>query len=213
MLKSGVSNKMMLKLKYVLIISVITTMGRITLFAQHHISSYEYRWAVFHPFIAVKIKHRLPKAMKFYNEVRDAKTLDTLNSGGKLDAFRHVYTMAYLARNIKVKKLRKLGMAHEKGNKKQFKENGLEEGERPDSLACEMDLRNNELGFILGAGHKNSSDEELKAITVTAIKEGRAWYLKRNAGYFYVSCSNDVLDLKRYTGKWFIPKCLIPTNE
>ncbi len=204
---------MMFKLKYTLIISIITAIGLPPIFAQHHISSYEYKWAVFHPFTAVKIKHRLPIAMQYYNEVKEAKVLDTLNSGGKLDAFRHVYTMAYLARSISEKKLRKLGIAHEKGNKKQFKKSGLEEGERPDSLACDMDLRNNEMGFILGKSYKKSSDEELKAIVITSIKAGQAWYLKRNARYFYVTCSNDILKIKDYAGKWFIPKCLVPTNE
>ncbi len=151
--------------------------------------------------------------MAIYKEVQQANVLDTLNSGGKLDAFRHTYTMAFLARSIKVKKLRKLGRAHEKGNKKQFREQQVEEGEGPDSLACEMDLKNNELGFVLGADHKKSTNEQLKAITITAIKEGKALYLKRNLKQQYVTCNNEPIELKNYSGKWFIPKCLIKTNE
>lgn len=204
---------MVLKLRYVLVIIIIAVHPCSKLFAQHHISSYEYRWAVFHPFAALKIKQRLPQAMNIYREVSRSGILDTLNSGGKLDAFRHAYTMAFLARNIRVAKLRKLGKAHEKGNKKQFEEEQLEDGERPDSLACDMDLKNNELGYSLGFHNKKSTDEALKMIMLQAIKEGKAVYLKRNNRQHYVTCANEVIDVKNYKGIWFIPKCLIKTNE
>lgn len=204
---------MMLKLKYVLVIIIIALNASCKVFAQHHISSYEYRWAVFHPFAALKIKHRLPEAMLIYKEVRDAKILDTLNSGGKLDAFRHSYSMAFLARSIPVKKLRKLGQAHEKGNEKQFRKRQLEEGERPDSLACDMDLKNNELGYLLGAANKKSTSQELKEITLKAIGAGQAVYLKRNNRQQYTRCNGEPLDIGKYRGIWFIPKCLIKTDE
>ena len=74
------------------------------MFSQHHISKYEKSWAVFHPFTALKIKKELTIAMKVYAEVRSSKLLDTLENGGKLDAFRHTYTMAYLSRKIKSSK-------------------------------------------------------------------------------------------------------------
>lgn len=204
---------MMLKYKYPLIIIVITLVGNFRLFAQHHISIYEFKWAVFHPFAALKIKHSLPGAMVIYKEVAQNKVLDTLANGGKLDAFRHTYAMAFLARRISVKKLRKLGIAHEKGNKKQFLKHQTEDGERPDSLACEMDLRNNELGLLLGSGNKGLNDAELKLLVITAIKEGKAWYLKRNGRFKYVNCSNEALKIEFYSQKWYVPKCLIKTNE
>ena len=143
--------------------------------AQHSISNYEYRWAVWHPFAAMKIKKQLPKALEIYKSVEQQKILDTLTFGGKLDAFRHSFTMAYLARSIRIKKLRKLGIAHEKGNKKGFYKNQLELTERADSLACEMDLRNNELGFLIGCLNKKATDEELKQLIISEIKNGKAW--------------------------------------
>jgi hypothetical protein len=76
-----------------------------------------------------------------------------------------------------------------------------------------MDLRNNELGYKLGLENKLSTNVELKEIVITAIKDGKAWYLKRNKHHFYVDCSNKPLELNYYRGQWFIPKCLIQTNN
>lgn len=204
---------MLLKFKYILVIITISLGVSTPVFAQHHISSYEFKWALFHPFAAIKIKRQLPKAMLVYAEIRDARLLDTLANGGKLDAFRHSYTMAYLARKSKVKKLRKLGIAHEKGNKRQFIKEQLEDGERPDSLACEMDLRNNELGFSIGRDHRLANDTELKQLVLIAISEGKAWYLKRNERFAYVNCAHEALEMSLYNRKWFVPKCLVKTNE
>ncbi len=181
--------------------------------AQHSISPYEFRWAFVHPFAAIKIKHRLPKAMLVYNEVKQKHLLDTFEFGGKLDAFRHTYVMAYLAQNIKVKKLRKLGIAHEKGNKCQFEKQKMEEGERADSLACDMDLRNNELGFLIGSTYNNIDTQALKQKVIDEITSGNAWYLKRNGKYEWVDCKNQLVQVAHYKGIWFIPKCLIKTNE
>lgn len=181
--------------------------------SQHHISKYEKKWAAFHPFAALKIRNQLPHAMMVYAKVKQSKVLDTLESGGKLDAFRHVYTMAYLSRTIASSKLRKLGKAHEKGDKLLFLKSKDEFGERPDSLACEMDLRNNELGLTIGGVNKFGSDEELMQFVIRAIKAGEAWYLKRNTSHQYVDCDGKILHFVDYKGKWAIPKCLIPTNQ
>jgi hypothetical protein len=184
-----------------------------TMRSQHDIGRYEFRWAFWHPFAALKVKRHLPKAMEVYKDVKQAKLLDTLEFGGKLDAFRHTFTMACLAQHIKVKKLRKLGMAHEKGNKRQFKKLKLEFGERADSLACEMDLRNNEAGFAIGSTHKKETMADLKLIVLTQIQAGKAWYLKRDRAYNYVTCEGRPIDMKAWAGVWGVPKCLIRTNE
>jgi hypothetical protein len=183
------------------------------LFGQHSISKYERCWAVIHPFVALKIKKQLPKAMLVYKEIEQTKVLDTLAYGGKLDAFRHTYVMAHLARTIKVRKLRKLGIAHEKGNKRGFYKNKLEFAERADSMACEMDLRNNEVGFIIGTAHKQATNEELKQIVLSEIKNGKTWYLKRNANCQYVTCNDNIIKLLDYKGIWYVPKCLVNTKE
>ena len=137
---------MMLKSKYIIATYFITCLVMQSV-SQHEISKYEYRWAFFHPFAAKKIQKHLNEAMNVYQSVKSSKLLDTVESGGTLDAFRHTYTMAYLSRFVKISKLRKLGKAHERGNEYFFYKNQQEFGERADSLACVMDLRNNELGF------------------------------------------------------------------
>ncbi len=204
---------MLLKHQYQLIAILVAILSKTTCFAQQPISCYEFRWACFHPFAALKIKKQLPKALAVYSGMMKSGVPDAYNSGGKLDAFRHVYTMAFLAREIRPRKLRKLGKAHEKGNKRQFRKGQQEEGERPDSLACEMDLRNNELGFILGRANKEVGDAALKEIVMKAINDGEAWYLKRNARSEYVDCAGSPLDLNLYRKDWYVPKCLVKTNE
>ncbi len=192
---------------------LILLLFNLRIHAQHSISKYEYRWAVWHPFAALKIKQQLPKAFEIYKVIEKQRVIDTLTFGGKLDAFRHLYSMAYLARSIGTKKLRKLGIAHEKGNKKGFYNNQLEFTERADSLACEMDLRNNELGSLIGITNKKATNEELKQLILSEIKNGNAWYLKRNLKNEYLTCDNQSINLLDYKGIWSIPKCLIKTNE
>jgi hypothetical protein len=199
--------------RYIIALVLLVLCLNLNIFSQHHISKYEKCWAVFHPVVALKIKKQLPLAMEMYHSVKKSRLLDTLESGGKLDAFRHTYTMAFLARSIKTKKLKKLGIAHEKGNKRQFTKNDLEFGERPDSLACEMDLRNNDLGFLIGSQNKTNSDQQLKELVIHEIQNGKAWYLKRNPQVQYVDCSNKTIDFSQFIARWYIPKCLIKTNE
>lgn len=184
-----------------------------SVFPQHHISKYEKKWAFAHPFVALKIKKQLPHAMSIYLEVKKSRLLDTLENGGKLDAFRHTYTMAFLARSIKGSKLRKLGEAHEKGDKLRFINNQNEFGERPDSLSCEMDLKNNEVGLSIGKQHAHLNAEDLKQEVINAIKQGKTWYIKRDASAQYTDCEGNLINMGLYHRKWVVPKCLIPTNK
>ena len=169
-------------------------------------------WSIWHPIAAFKVKKLYSKAYEIYNHPNTKIELDNYNNGGKLDAFRHVYFMSVLSQKIKVKKLRKLGIAHEKGNYRQFKNHQNEEGERPDSLGNVMDLINNELGFKIGSENKKNSLGELKEIVITEIKNGKSVIIKRNKHGMYVECDNKIIDMQLYKGKWFVPKCLVPSN-
>lgn len=202
----------MLKSKNIILVYTFLCISS-QMFSQHEISKYEYRWAFFHPFAAKKIQKHLKEAMLVYQSVKSSKILDTVESGGTLDAFRHAYTMAYLSRFVKISKLRKLGKAHERGNEYYFYKNQQEFGERADSLACVMDLRNNELGFEIGKNNKNASKDDLKNIIIEQIKAGNGWKLKKNNQNLYISCQNEPILIENYKGKWFLPKCLIKSNE
>ena len=125
------------------------------------LSSYEKCWAIGHPFAAVKVKKISKRCYKIYNKITTNKQLDTFSNGGTLDAFRHAFFMAAFAQKIKVKKLNKLGIAHEKGNYKQFLKNEYENNELPDSIATVMDLKNNALGFIIAQKHKTESLDKI----------------------------------------------------
>lgn len=201
----------MLKSKYLLLL-VFIWFFKIGI-AQHQVSKYEIRWAIAHPFAAYKIKRLLPKAQLVYKTIIKEKVLDGLESGGTSDAFRHSFTMAFLSQKIKVKKLRKLGLAHEKGNKYFFYKNKNEINERADSLACEMDLRNNELGFKIGVLNKKLSIDSLKNEIIHQIKSGNAWILRKNAQNEYVFYNNEPIFIENYKNYWFVPKCLIRSNE
>ncbi len=202
----------MLKSKYIFFMCLMIGFAA-TLFSQHEISKYEYRWAMLHPLAAKRVQKHLAEAMDVYKEVKNAKELDGFENGGTLDAFRHAFTMAYLARYVQIDKLRKLGKSHEKGNEYFFYKNHQEFGERADSLACVMDLRNNELGFEIGKKSKNVSKEELKNLIIEQIKQGNAWKLKKNSQNQYISCQNEAFLIENYKGKWVLPKCLVKSNE
>lgn len=175
-------------------------------------SKYERRWAFFHPCAALKVRKIYRECLPFYKELKKTNQPDTIENGGKLDAFRHIFFMAAFSRKVKIKKLRKLGIAHEKGNHFNFSSNVAEEGELADSLSNVMDLRNNELGFRLGREFETIDLQVLKKLVLESIKKGEAVYFKRNSDGKYLTCDGIEINLQEYKGQWFIPKCLIPTN-
>ena len=172
-------------------------------------SSYERRWAFAHPFAALKTKKIYRKCLPFYLEIKKAGSLDTCENGGKLDAFRHSYFMAAFTQKISVKKIRKLGMAHEKGNYKMFLKGIKEDGELADSLSTVMDLHNNELVFKIGPAHPDLDYRKLRDQVAQQIFSGQSLFFKRNQRNQYVTCEGELIILDDYKGKWFIPKCLI----
>lgn len=149
-----------------------------------------------------------------YKEVKSQRLLDTLENGGKLDAFRHCFAMAYFSTFIRTKKLRRLGIAHEKGNYRQFLRGCADEsGELPDSLSSVMDLRNNELGLSLKPGIKNLPPSEIKLRVIGQIREGRACIIKRDPQGRYVTCSGEIISREKIRGTWNIPKCLVRSDN
>ncbi len=197
----------------VFIISFIFLMNGI--FAQKFSdrSSYEKHWGFFHPFAALKVKKIYKQCLPYYNELKKTNALDVFENGGKLDAFRHAFFMAAFTQKIKVKKIRKLGIAHEKGNYKHFLNGINEQGELPDSLSSVMDLQNNELGLQVGSENKKKDLRDLRDLVTEEIKKGSAVYFKRNLNAKYQTCSGEIIELENYRSKWFIPKCLMKTNE
>lgn len=187
------------------------------LFTQHAVAQKrslpEWLWAAGHPFASFKVNKLSKECYKIYHTNNSIKAeLDNFSNGGKLDAFRHAFFMAVFSQKIKVKKLRKLGKAHEKGNYKQFLRSKVEDGEVPDSLSSVMDFKNNELGFVTGSENKKLSLEELRVLVINKIKAGEAVIMQRKKNGIYLTCSEEIINNDEYKGKWSIPKCLIPSN-
>lgn len=176
------------------------------------LSHYEKRWAFYHPIAALRVKQISKKCFKIYNQPIITAQLDKNANGGKLDAFRHTFFMAAFAQKIKVKKIKKLGIAHEKYNYKQFLKNEVENGELPDSLGTIMDLKNNDLGFEIGIKYKNEDLVKLSEIVIAAINNGEAAIIKRNKVGDYVDCNGNAIILPKQK-KWSNNKCLVKSNE
>lgn len=175
-------------------------------------SVYEKKWAFLHPIAAIKVKLITKKCYRIYDSVLATRQLDTYSNGGKSDAFRHVFFMAAFSQKIKIKKLRKLGLAHEKSNYKQFINGSLEFGELPDSMATVMDLYNNELGFEMGSNLKNTDLITLSKLVINSLNDGLAVIAKRNKLGKYVDCNGNELEMPKQK-KWNIGKCLVKSNE
>jgi len=176
------------------------------------LSKYEKHWAYFHPFAAIKIKKYKKEMLAVYNEVKEQKALDTFENGGQLDAFRHVFSMAYLSKFVSARKLRKLGNAHEKGNYLQYLKGESENGELPDSLSCVMDLKNNDVGLSLKKDVKKLSIQEIKQKVLDCIKSGNAVIIKRNHDGLYVDCNGNIITRAPIYKRWSWPKCLVASD-
>lgn len=200
--------------KYNLLVIVVLISFTISLLgAKPKTSRYEFWWSLGHPFAGMKVKRVYKKATPLYEMADVRMQLDTFSQGGKLDAFRHVYYMAAFAQKVKGKKLIKLGKAHEKTNHLHFKKNKDKGVFVADSMSCVMDLMNNEVGIKLGQDNKTSTLEELKAKAIQLIKDEKAYSLLIDKQGNYLDCSNNVIDLKSYKGKWYVPKCLLGLKQ
>lgn len=191
-----------------LIIFLILVLSAQVSSAKPRTSRYEFWWALGHPFAALKVKKIYSKASKLYDENSLKVKLDAYPSGGKLDAFRHVFYFAAFAQKIKPNKVLKLGKAHEKTNYLDFKRGILEDKFAADSLSCVMDLLNNEVGVELGKQNKNLSLEELKQKVIELVNNGDVYHILRDKEGRFIDCNNNVIDMSIYKGKWYIPKCI-----
>lgn len=191
--------------------TLINTFCLFFIFKVSAISLPELKWAIFHPIAAIKIKKIKCSCDKYYLDSSLVNQLDRFENGGKLDAFRHIYYMSAFSKSIKTSKLRKLGLAHEKGNYRQFLKGNLEHGELPDSIGSLMDLKNNEIAFKLTNRTKNLNLKELKDEIIKLIQNNGVYYILRDNQGNYLNCSNNVIYIRR---TWQNEKCLIaPVNS
>ncbi len=170
-------------------------------------------WIITHPFLIFKTMRISETVQKIAKEMEKDNDLDKDGNGGALDAFRHAFWMASLSQKIRKRAVRKLGIAHEKGNKIDFEKRKLEDGTIPDKISSEMDLKNNEIGIEIGYKNKNKTKEELIILIKDAVFYGKLWKIKKNKNGSFLDKNNKIINKNELKGKWENNKVLIKTNE
>ena len=173
------------------------------------LSSSEKCWVIFHPFVAKKAFFISETARVQTKQVIKENILKGTGNGGQVDAFRHAFWMAHLTQNIGWRRSRRLGVAHEKGNYKDYKKNRFEEGGVPDKISSEMDLFNNDVGIQIG---KITSKENIKIKVVEAILLGECKIIKKDEEGSYLDINGIILSEESIKGTWENEKCLVWSN-
>ncbi|CAN5196117.1 hypothetical protein BH09BAC5_BH09BAC5_17870 [soil metagenome] len=178
------------------------------------LSAPEKCWVMAHPFVAKKAFNCTQLARK----VTDSLSVNGIlkdGNGGQLDAFRHAFWMSLLVQKMSAHKAEKLGKAHERGNYKDWKKGKEEDNSRADSIMCVMDLYNNTTGIEIGksyAADTNSSKKSLTETILLNVRNGKMVMTKKNAEGFFLDVSGRIIVIAEYDGKWFIPKCIVPSD-
>ncbi len=177
------------------------------------LSKSEKCWVLFHPLIAKKTLKITRQVIADVDSVGKTNVIGTDISGGKLDAFKHSYWMASLTVKTGKRKALKLGVAHERGNKKQFKKYQLEDRTLPDSVSCAMDLHNNNVGAGVVTKCEQVSKTEIQKRIMDALQSGKLMIIKKDKDGNILYCDGTFIDTNKWKGKWGIPKCFVASNE
>jgi hypothetical protein len=137
----------------------------------------------------------------------------TDSNGGQLDAFRHAYWCGLMMHYLPERVVRRVGENHEHGNYIDFRKGKLEEGERSDSIASIMDLRNNEAGISIALSEAERKNVSLIQIVINNIWNGKLCILKKDAAGNYLDKDDKLIKLNEYKNKWYIPKCIVSSDQ
>jgi len=170
-------------------------------------------WVICHPFSVLKAWKISKEARLIANSHINDPDFDGDYNGGQVDAFRHTLWMAMLTQKTSARAAEKLGIAHEKGNKIDYDKKLLEEGKLPDSVACEMDLRNNKVGINIGKKYKKTPSDELQKIVKQAVLDGECWIINKDTNGQFLDENDKLIPEEKYIGKWITPKVLVPSNK
>lgn len=176
------------------------------------ISRPEKWWVITHPFIAIKAFKITIQVLVDVDSMKKENIIGEDLSGGALDAFKHSYWMASLTNKVNSKRALKLGIAHEKGNKIQFKKHQLEDTILPDSISSAMDLQNNIAGAAVIKEKKIYSKKEIQQQILMLLKDGKLTVIKKDISGNYLTCDGTIINMQEWKGKWDIPKCLIVSS-
>lgn len=187
-------------------------------FAQNIVTAYknlskpEKSWVKHHLIAAVRVRSLSQYAAAKSRELIDDKYFDGDQNGGMIDAFRHTFWMALVSQKIGSRKALLLGKAHEAGNRLQFFEGSLEDGSRPDSISCEMDLLNNQKGVLIGQACKHDSRDKIMSVAKTAVLKGECYKIKKDSSGNFLDYDGNIIDIKLVNDNWFAPKILVKSD-
>lgn len=169
-------------------------------------------WVIAHPFVASKALRVSEVSRKETDAMAGSADLDRYHNGGKLDAFRHTFWMALLCTEMNWRKARKLGKAHERGNKRDYKRGRLEEEYLPDKALGTMDLWNNEVGIRIGKTYSCDEVGGIKQQVLNAIITGCCKIISRDINGNFLDCSGSIIPIAEWQGLWENNRCLIMSN-
>ncbi len=172
----------------------------------------EVKWILAHPFIARKAYKISKRAGQVATAQKFNPQLDGDDNGGMVDAFRHCFWMALLVQEISPKAAYKLGIAHEKGNYRDFKKKRYEDGAVPDSVASEMDLKNNKIGLELGQEYMGVDEETLKQVVLNAVINGECWKIKKDSAGNSLDAEGNIIPQNKLENNWRTPRVLVPSD-
>jgi hypothetical protein len=177
------------------------------------ISCSEKWWAFKHPFIAKKAVLITKYSLAVTDSLGTNFKSDNPSHSSRLDAFKHAFWMASLVQDMKWKKARNLGLAHEKGNYRSHIK-AIRHGfiEDHDKVNSEMDLWNNEKGIAIGLACKDCNPHQLMKIVIDSIQAGSMKVVKTNAEGRFLDVNGNILAEEDYKGKWINNKCLVSSN-
>jgi hypothetical protein len=178
-----------------------------------YVSNPEKCWVLMHPFVARKALKVTMRVYSITDSIKQSGSIGSDNSGGKFDAFKHAFWIASVTAAIGPRKALKLGVAHEKGNKRQFKKHQLEDQLLPDSISSVMDLHNNEQGARVVEVSKKYSLQQLQEKVMQLLWHGQLACIKKDKEGNFLTCAGERIDLQQWRRKWGIPKCLIASNK
>ncbi|PLX03484.1 MAG: hypothetical protein C0594_10340 [Marinilabiliales bacterium] len=115
-----------------------------------------------------------------------------------------------MCQQINFKKSEKLGIAHEKGNYLDFKKRQMEDGSVPDSVSCEMDLRNNSVGITIFKNNQDLSQKSIINLLIQEILNGKLWIMYKDKQGTYYNCKGE--PIQSIDKKWNTQRCLAPSN-
>jgi len=168
-------------------------------------------WTALHPYKA-KIVYKCALLARTVTDSLEKNGVFTDRNGGQLDAFRHAYWSALMMQQFSEQTVRRVGENHEKGNYIDFRKGKLEDGDRSDSLASVMDLRNNESGIEIAKVHAANKSASLIQLIIEQIWNGKLCILKKDALGNYLNAKDEVINADDYKNKWFIPKCIVSSD-